>query len=73
MEPRLVLALLDLDRDHRAMAARLTQAENDAAARLQNTLSLGAMLARGQHRSAGKARPGPARSEMLLRGIQRRS
>jgi glycosyltransferase involved in cell wall biosynthesis/SAM-dependent methyltransferase len=45
MEPRLVLALLDLDRDHRAMAARLTQAENDAAARLQNTLSLGAMLA----------------------------
>jgi glycosyltransferase involved in cell wall biosynthesis/SAM-dependent methyltransferase len=42
---RLVLALLDLDRDHRAMAERLTRAENDAAARLQNTLSLGAMLA----------------------------
>jgi glycosyltransferase involved in cell wall biosynthesis len=45
IEPRLLLALLDLDRENRELAQRLTQAESDADARLQNTLTLEATLA----------------------------
>jgi glycosyltransferase involved in cell wall biosynthesis/SAM-dependent methyltransferase len=45
MEPRLVLGLLDLDRERAALTVQLRQVEVEASARLQNTVILEALLA----------------------------
>ncbi len=44
VESRLVLGLLDLDRERAALTAQLRRVEGDAAARLENTLTLEALL-----------------------------